>query len=299
MRQFKAKIISNKKIAPEHYILSFKEPQIAKNIKPGQFFNIRISDSYDPLLRRPFSLHNIEGDKIFILYKAVGKATDILSKKEKGEMLDVIGPIGNGFDIQASGNPPSPRLRRAGRQQATVILVAGGHGVAPLYALAKKLTAHSSQLTAFIGARTSKHIVCDKEFKKLGAKMHIATEDGSAGYKGVVTELLKTELRRTKDEGRRTKDDRRYTTDDRRPTTDDRRPTTDDIRPTIYACGPKPMLKAVAQIAHKYGIACQVSMEEYLACGIGVCMGCVIKTKSGNKLVCKDGPVFDSREIIW
>lgn len=270
MKQFKTKIISNKKVAPEHYILSFKEPQIAKNINPGQFFNIRVNNSCEPLLRRPFGVHNIDGNKIDILYKVVGKATKILSLKKAGETLDILGPLGKGFDIQASLLRQGFGRQAGIRHQASVILIAGGHGIAPLYALAKKFTVHSSQLTAFIGVRTSKHIVGDKELKRLGCKVSFATEDGSRGHKGLVTDLLIFELKAHSS-----------------------KPT------TLYACGPKPMLKAVAGIAHKYNVPCQVSMEEYMGCGTGICMGCIVETHSGNKLVCKDGPVFDSREIVW
>ena len=250
MKQVKAKIISNKKIAPDHYSLSFRAPKIAKNTKPGQFFNIRIGASCEPLLRRPFGAHKIGKDSIEILYKVVGKATKILSTKKKGSTLDVLGPLGNGFDIS---KPTSQ----------TVILVGGGHGVAPLYALAKRLTTYNLKLTIFIGARSKKHVVCEKDFRKLGAKVHVATEDGSKGHKGLVTDLLKKK------------------------------------RGTIYACGPKPMLKEVAKIAKSSKIPCQVSLEEYIACGIGTCLGCAVKTRMGYKLVCKDGPVFDAREIIW
>jgi len=176
MKEFKAKIISNKKIVPGHYILSFKAPGIAKNIKPGQFFNIRVSRGYEPLLRRPFSLHRIAGNKIEILYKVVGKATEILSRKKKGAMLDALGPLGNGFDLEA--------------RASSVFLVAGGHGIAPMVALAEKLSGLNPQLSVFIGAKAKRHIVCDRDFKKLGGKVYISTDDGSRGYKGAVIDLV-------------------------------------------------------------------------------------------------------------
>jgi len=109
MKQFKAKIISNKKVAPEHYILSFKAPGVAKNTKPGQFFNVRVNRGYEPLLRRPFSAHKITKDRIEILYKVVGKATEILSMKKKDDMLDVLGPLGNGFSEEPTAESPSPQ----------------------------------------------------------------------------------------------------------------------------------------------------------------------------------------------
>ncbi|MBL7157488.1 MAG: dihydroorotate dehydrogenase electron transfer subunit [Candidatus Omnitrophica bacterium] len=227
---------------------------------------IRVSDSYVPLLRRPFGAHEIGKDRIAILYKVVGKATKILSSKKKGKMLDVLGPLGNGFNIEASiVRAPEGRGR-----PSSIVLVAGGHGVAPLYALAKQLLASSHQLSVFIGARTKAHVICEKEFKKLGAKVYIATDDGSKGRKGLITSLLKNRLR-----------------------------ALEIHKAVIYGCGPKAMLKEVGRIAKAKKIPCQLSLEEYMACGTGTCLGCAVKTRSGYKLVCKDGPVFDSKEIVW
>ncbi len=268
MKQFKAKIISNKKIAPEHYILSFKTPRIAKDTKPGQFFSVRVSRAYEPFLRRPFSAHKITQDRIEILYKVVGKATEILSMKKKDDILDVLGPLGNGFSLEPTADSPS--LDYARDRQPTALLVAGGHGVAPLYALARQVTNRKSRTLVFIGARTKKHIVNDKELRKLGAKVYISTDDGSRGYKGSVIDLLKRKARAMSYE----------------------------LGVRIYACGPKPMLKEVAKLARRYKMPCQVSLEEYMACGIGICLGCAVKTRTGFKLVCKDGPVFDAGEII-
>ena len=257
MQQFKAKILSNQKIAKNHFILSFKPPGVmAKKVKPGQFVKIKVNNSNKPLLGRPFSVHKIGNDKIEILYKIVGEATRILSTKKTGNVLDILGPLGNGFDVRRSG---------------TAILVGGGHGVAPLAELVKNFIKHKTKPAIFIGAQTKEHIVCDKEFKKLGAQVHVTTEDGSKGCKGLVTELLKNKI------------------------------TGKSLKKlvTIYACGPKPMLAAVGKLAKQYKIPCQVSLEEYMACGIGTCLGCAVKTRSGYKMVCKDGPVFDAKEIVW
>lgn len=261
MQQFKTKIVSNTKIAPGHYELSFKTRALREKTKPGQFFNIKIGNPREALLRRPFSAHKIYKERTEILYKVVGKATKILSAKKKGDILDVIGPLGNGFNLPAIRYPLS------------VILIAGGHGVAPLVALARRL-AHNAErieLSVFIGARTKKYIVCDKDFRKLGAKVYIATDDGSRGYKGLVTKLLAKKI----------------------PSTVDNQPS------TIYACGPKPMLKEVARLAKQHDMPCQVSLEEYMACGIGTCLGCAAKTITGYRMVCKDGPVFDAKEVVW
>ena len=261
MKQFNTKVLSNKKIAPEHYILSFKAPKTAEIIKPGQFFNIRINKSYQPLLRRPFSVYKIGKDKVEILYKVVGKATQDLSSKKKNDTLDIIGPLGNAFNVESS----------VINRQSSVILVAGGHGIAPLYALAKQVAGNRCRVAVFIGARTKKYIVCEKDFKKLGAKISIATEDGSKGYKGLITDLL----------------ERKICVAGYKP------------QVTMFACGPKPMLKSLAKLAKRYKIPCQVSLEEYMACGTGTCLGCAVKAPTGYKLVCKDGPVFDSKEIVW
>jgi len=261
VKQFKAKILINQKIAPGHYTLLFKTPIFKEAVRPGQFFNVKVNDSFEPLLRRPFAACRIYKEKIGILYKVVGKATKILSTRKKGGMLDILGPLGNGFD-------PKPQ---SGGPGAAAFLVVGGHGIAPLLALARQFKARSVKFAAFIGARTKKHVVCDKELENLGAKVYIATDDGSKGYRGTVTNLLRKKI-----------------------------PLTANSRlSVIYACGPKPMLKETAKAAKQYGMACRISLEEYMACGIGTCLGCAVKTRSGYKMVCKDGPVFDAREIIW
>ena len=214
----------------------------------------------NPLLRRPFSFHKIDKKGFELLYKVVGKGTKILSERKKGKTLSVLGPLGNGFNILS-----------AKRYPLNAILIAGGTGVAPLLALAGQLKTYNLELITFLGARTKNHLLCEKDFKKLKAKVYTATEDGSKGYKGVVTDLLKQRLRTTNDE-RRT---------------------------TIYACGPKPMLKEVWRLAKSKKIPCEVSLEENMACGTGACLGCAVETKDGYKMVCKDGPIFDAGDIVW
>lgn len=252
----KAVIYNNLKIGENYFHLTLNARSIAGTCVPGQFVEVRIADSTEPLLRRPLSIHRAGASRIEILYEAVGKGTELLSRKKTGESLDMIGPLGNGFTVQ--------------RKPKTVnILVAGGMGVAPLVFLAETLA--SRDVLVLIGARTKKQILCEKEFKKFGCDVKIATDDGSRGFKGRVTDLL-AELLRTKH----------------------------DVRSTaLYACGPKPMLKAISEISKTHNIPAQISMEEHMACGIGACLGCVVKTKNGYQRVCKDGPVFDAREIVW
>jgi dihydroorotate dehydrogenase electron transfer subunit len=196
-----------------------------------------------------------------MLYEVVGPGTRLLAQRKTGEYLDIIGPLGNGFAVSG--------LRLA-------VIVAGGMGVAPLLFLAKKLSGYKVQGTrrksvVLIGAKSKKQIICADEFRKLGCNVKIATDDGSSGFKGKVTELLKNIL-----------------------------PATCHLSlATIYACGPRPMLRVISRLSREYQIPAQISLEEHLACGIGACLGCALKTKAGYQRVCQEGPVFDARQIIW
>ncbi len=274
MFQIKAKLNFNKKVKGRYFHLALQAERIAKAAEAGQFVNIRINDGCQPLLRRPFSIHRVSAANIEILYEALGEGTETLSQRKAGEYLDIIGPLGNGFDYRTSYIV-----------HRTSILVAGGMGAAPLLFLGEQLAKRNTQYAirntqVLIGAKTRNHILCEKEFQKLGYSVKIATDNGSAGFKGKVTNLLRGILRRTKDEGRR----------------------------TIYACGPHPMLKEIAKISKKYNIPAQISLEEHMACGIGACLGCVVKAQGTGfraqgkveyKRVCKEGPVFNTDEIVW
>ena len=254
--QTKAKIISNKKIKENYWHLEFESAIIAKNALPGQFVNIRVGHGFVPLLRRPISIYAVKGVKVKLFYQAVGTGTQSLSQRKSGELLDLIGPLGNGFDYRQAVKAKDARS----------ILIAGGMGVAPLFFLAEKIK--TSQPLVLIGAKTQKQILCMQEFKKLGCTVKLATDDGSLGFKGKVTDLLKLVLGQTKGLG-------------------------------LFSCGPRPMLKRVSEISCENKIPAQLSLEEHLACGTGACLGCVVATKSGYKRVCKDGPVFSSKELTW
>ncbi|MFH0917581.1 MAG: dihydroorotate dehydrogenase electron transfer subunit [Candidatus Omnitrophota bacterium] len=255
--QVKVKIISNQRFSGNYRHLEFESGLIAKHAIAGQFVNIRVADTFEPLLRRPISIHRVVTSKVKIIYEIIGKGTQILAQRKPGEFLDIIGPLGNGFDY-----PRPPAKATAAKN----ILIAGGLGVAPLVFLAEKLK--SSQPLVLIGAGSQKQILCLQEFKALGCTVKLATDDGSVGFKGKVTDLLSMVLEQTKPLG-------------------------------LFSCGPRPMLKAVARIAHKNKIPAQLSLEEHMACGIGACLGCVVATKTGYQSVCQDGPVFSSEELIW
>jgi len=177
-----SKIISNLKVKNNYYKLVLNAPLIAKNALPGQFVEVKVSNNCEPLLRRPFSIHQASSAKIEILYEVVGPGTEILSKRKAGGNLNIIGPLGNGFDLKSGLRP-----------HASGILVAGGMGVAPILFLAAKLA--KQKPIVLIGGKTKDRILCEKEFKNLGCGVKIATDDGSRGFKGYVSSLLEKELK--------------------------------------------------------------------------------------------------------
>jgi dihydroorotate dehydrogenase electron transfer subunit len=271
-KQIKVVVDSVSKIKEDIFLLSFSCPYVAQKAVPGNFLHVKIPGT---ILRRPLSVHNVKGDKIYILFKIRGRGTKILSQYKKGDALDIIGPLGKGFDISHQSSVVGHQNKKEG---VTNILVAGGIGVAPLLFLAQKLKSDDGRRmtddrrrdTILLGVGSKKDILCEEEFKKRDFKVNIATEDGSKGTKGTVIDLLKNI--RTTDDGRRTTN--------------------------IYACGPKEMFYAMNKILKKYpNVNCQVSFEQFMGCGVGVCCGCVIATKDGYKKVCKDGPVFNLKDI--
>ncbi len=253
MYQIKANILCNEKVISGHYKMHLHAPEIAQRAKPGQFVHIRINNGYDPLLRRPFSIHRCQGEKIEILYKVVGRGTEILSQKKIGNVIDALGPLGQGFKINAGSKE--------------IVLVAGGMGIAPLYFLAEKLDREN--ILVLLGAETKGNILCLENLENLKAKVRIATEDGSKGYKGMLGELFFRLLKENSEI---------------------------DL---VYTCGPIPMLKEIAQLSLKFKIPCQVSLEQRMGCGMGICLGCTIKGKNGYLRACSDGPVFQANQILW
>jgi len=261
--QEKCRILDHQKVGPSYFKLTLVSPYISSHAKPGQFVEVRCSDSYEPLLRRPISIHRISAEhKTFeLLYEVVGKGTELLANSSIGEELDILGPLGEGFRII-----PKKQVH---------ILVGGGLGVAPLLGLAETLKSLGEKAVyILIGAKTKECVHCEANFSKVTDQVLVSTDDGTHGKKGLISDLLLD-------------------------TIDSAIRTPNSALTMIYACGPKVMLKAVSEIAQQKKIDCQLSMEERMACGIGACKGCAIKTKSGYKMVCKDGPVFDSKEITW
>jgi len=280
MKQIKAEILLNKEIAGSHFKMVLDLGKFNTPIKPGQFLHIKAGSAYDPLLRRPISIHRIGSNQniIELLYKIEGKGTQLMSRRSKGTYLDIIGPLGNGFKVP--------------KGQSNFILVAGGMGIAPLIALADSLARFRKRtITVILGAKTKDFVVCKKELLDIGAKVIVVTEDGSEGEKGLATAVLKSVIEQfdlRKSAAALTK---KHT----------KKITIAEYGPEVglYACGPSGMLKAIATIAKYYNMQAQASFEERMGCGVGACLGCTIQTKTGYKRVCKDGPVFDLEEIAW
>ena len=209
----------------------------------GQFVDLRLPEKY---LRRPISVCDYDETTLTLIYKVVGSGTEIMASLPVGTKLDILTGLGNGYDTSRSGQSP--------------VLVGGGVGVPPMYNLCKKLIAEGKEPQVVLGFNTASEIFLADEFRALGAKVYVATADGSVGTKGFVTDVIK---------------DLGYT--------------------YFYSCGPMPMFKAMEKVMQTSG---QYSFEERMGCGFGACMGCTIQTRSGYKRVCKDGPVFFREEVF-
>lgn len=255
-------IISNTTVSEGYFKIRVACGFNYKDSVPGQFVTLRLPGRTEPLLRRPFSINrlmagvNNENLQMDILYRVVGGFTLQLSEMEPGDSIDMLGPVGRGFTVK--------------RHSRKVALAAGGIGVAPLVFLAERLRQAGTDMdlvTVFLGGRTKTDILCKDIFADLGADIRVATEDGSAGQQGLVTDPMQAWM-------------------------------DESIPAMVYACGPDPMLKAVGEMAESRDIYCEVSIETLMACGLGVCMGCAVHTKDsgeGYRHACKHGPVFDSR----
>jgi dihydroorotate dehydrogenase electron transfer subunit len=205
-------------------------------------------------LRRPLSIHRARNGRLEFLYRVVGKGTELLSELKEGTVLNVLGPLGHGYDLSVIKNH-------------TPVLVAGGTGMASLNFLAESFKKPG---IVFYGARTKQELVCRENLKKLGWKMQVATDDGSLGHKGFVTELLQ-----------------KYCAGQ------------DAGSLTIFTCGPEPMMRTVARIAATHDVDCYISMEERMACGMGTCQGCVVRIAGKYQRACSDGPVFNAADVDW
>lgn len=261
----KAKVVSNSCIRGVYYKLTLKLPYSIGAL-PGQFFMIRpgiLLSSSDPLLPRPFSIHRLTPDgHLDILYQVIGKGTTLLAHTVEGEELEILGPLGNGFDIGS------------GESAGEILIVAGGMGVAPMLGLTEVLRASYPEktITVFLGGKSAGDLLCVDELKKAATEVTLATQDGSVGVKGYVTVALEEYLSRGRGLWKGI---------------------------MIYACGPSPMLQRILDLTSPLkNVGTYFSLEANMACGIGICMGCAIKKRdAGYYLVCKDGPVFKGETL--
>lgn len=245
-------VIETKEIQKNIYVQKIHSPEIAKNIKPGQFLNVRVSESIFPLLRRPFSICDVEGENICLMYNVLGEGTKILAHKKKDDTIDILGPLGNGFKLEDD--------------YQTAIIVAGGLGSAPFPFVTKKLL-NKKNIISFVGGRTRDDVIT------YGMKnVHECTDDGSLSFKGNVVQLLEKYIDKI------------------------------DLETTkVFGCGPNAMLRSLKEFCLKDNLNCEVSTECAMACGFGICQGCPIESTHQSDsylLVCKDGPVFNVKDVV-
>ena len=254
-------VISNELVAANHYLLRCSCPEIAASALPGQFIHVLIPQGSGLLLRRPFTIYTIEGDEITMLYQLIGEGTTVLSGLKRSDSIRVLGPLGNTFEILPVPNP--------------AIIVGGGAGIASLMLLAAALREADVRVLGLVGSMNQARLLSVEDLKAIGVETHIATDDGSVGHHGFVTELLTHILE-----------------------------TYEMQNPIIYACGPDGMLRAVTKVGLDYHIPTQLAIESRMGCAMGVCLGCVCKVQmpggeSEYQRVCTEGPVFNAEDIVW
>jgi dihydroorotate dehydrogenase electron transfer subunit len=265
-------ILNKEKTSPSVIKFTLETPEIAKSSQPGQFVQVRPSETYFPLWPRPFSIYDADSEtgKIVIVFKIAGCGTSQMANKNSGQTMHILGPLGNGF--------PSLPLKRK------VILASGGVGLPPLFFLAKKSIVGGypvRNLTFIAGGKSADDILEKAGLLELGIEASICTDDGSLGFKGTVVDLLKKHL-------------------------------DENFDCIVYACGPTLMLKGIDDLLISRGIPGLLSLEALMPCGYGICSGCAVKvtlpvgrgpTDDNRdfhlKRICVDGPVFNTGEVIW
>lgn len=256
-------LVRHEALDPSYLLLTFRHPEVAREALPGQFVMIKAGSSADPPLRRPFSILEVDrGEETFTLFlKVVGTGSRALGALRPGDLAQCLGPLGRPFVLPEPG--------------ADALMVAGGYGIAPFLMLSEELRRRGQRGRVFYGGRTAGDLQVRAPFAALGVSVVSATEDGSLGHRGRVTEPLQDML----------------------------------LGPhgpvALYACGPDAMLHAVARIAEEHDVPCQVSLDPWMGCGVGTCLGCVVWTQGAGeakpkyRCACTEGPVFEAGIVVW
>lgn len=272
-----ATVVEHEPMARGTWRMRLACPEIARQILPGQFFMIRMPGRSDPLLGRPFALYDVYGEKsapegIEFGYVVVGKMTSLFATLKPGDQVEVWGPLGNGFPL-----PP----------QGHLVIVAGGIGQTPFLAVirealgrrayghpARQLDHVPERITLCYGVRSREYLAGVEEFEREGIDVRVATDDGSVGHHGFVTDLLKQLI-------------------------------SEPVPPAaVYCCGPEPMMHAVSKVTMAASVPCWLSLETPMACGFGACFSCVTKVRQDDgtwdyRRVCVEGPVFPASQIVF
>ena len=252
----KIKLLQKEELKKDVLKFTCLAPEIAELALPGQFIEVKVTSTYEPFLKRPISIYNVdkENKTIEFIFQIRGRGTEFLSKAEVGDMLEVLAPLGDGtFDIKKCKN---------------IAIIGGGIGIFPLYELAKHCK--DAKVNIYLGFRSKDFVMLEDEFKVVSDNLLVTTDDGTYEKKGFSINYLKEDFEKQNFDG-------------------------------IFACGPLPMLRSVREFAESQNVYCQISLEEIMGCGIGACLGCAVKYKSETeetyKRVCKEGPVFNARNV--
>jgi len=251
----RVRVLSNERIAEGVGVVTLAAPRCAVSVRAGQFVHLRVADGADTILRRPFSVHRAHNGCIEILYQVLGAGTLRLAEKTAGDTsMDLVGPLGHGWEVPEGA--------------AHALIVTGGLGAAPLGMLAEQLAERGVASVVAMGAPTQSRLVARELYERVARRVEVATDDGSDGVHGYVTQISARLL-------------------------------AEERFDVVYCCGPEAMQRIVVAQAAEHSVACQVSLERLMACGIGACLSCVVSTRAGLKRACVDGPVFDAREVVW
>jgi dihydroorotate dehydrogenase electron transfer subunit len=256
-------LVARQPLEGAYSLLTFRHPEVARAARAGQYVMIKAGTSADLPLRRPFSVMTADPEKeTFTLFlKAVGAGSRALADLRPGETAQCLGPLGRPFSAPLEGSE--------------ALLVAGGYGIAPFVIFCDELARQGRSARVFYGGRTAGDLQIRSAFADRGVPLVPATEDGSLGHRGRVTEPLEAHL----DGGA--------------------------VRPVLYACGPDAMLHAVARLAARRGLPAQVSLDPWMGCGVGTCLGCVVPIQRAEdprpryRCACTEGPVFDAVTVVW